>query len=80
MLAGPRVRHGCLVSHFSSESCSFAVRLYLQGLGGNHPTLFFATFVGGLFVTELLNATQTWYLGYWASQYNGRDPAEIPVF
>ena len=80
MLAGRHVRHSFLVVHLLFELFSSAVRLYLRGLGGSHPTLFFATFVGGLFVTELSNAAQTWYLGYWASQYNDKDPAEIPVF
>ena len=71
-----------LVSHVLSKRFSSAVRLYLRGPGGSHPALFFATFIGGLLVTDLSNAAQTWYLGYWASQYNDhdKDPAEVPVF
>ncbi|KAJ6575530.1 hypothetical protein B0H10DRAFT_2168545 [Mycena sp. CBHHK59/15] len=44
-----------------------ALKLYFKGLGGNHTLLFFTFFLGGLGLTELSNAVQTWYLGYWAN-------------
>ena len=59
MLAGRHVRHSCLDFYLLFERFSSAVGLYLRGLGGSHPTLFLATFVGGLFVAELSDATQT---------------------
>ncbi|KAF9476386.1 P-loop containing nucleoside triphosphate hydrolase protein [Pholiota conissans] len=46
-----------------------ALKLYLSSLGGKHYILFFVMFVGGVATTELLGAGQTWFLGYWASQY-----------
>jgi hypothetical protein len=55
------------------------VKLYLRGLGGNYPFMFFFAFIGGLLLNELSNALQTRYLGYWASQYDDRDPSEVPV-
>lgn len=56
------------------------VQLYLKGLGGNHPFFFFLAFLGGLVLTEISNTLQTWYLGYWASQYDKHPPSEVPVF
>jgi hypothetical protein len=56
------------------------VKLYFRGLGGNYPLLFFLSFAIGLLLTELSNATQTWYLGYWASQYDNHDAADVAVF
>lgn len=58
------------------------VKLYFSGLGGNNPTLFFLVVMIGLVLCDLLNAIQTWYLGYWASQYEHHNypPSEVPVF
>ncbi|KAF8898485.1 hypothetical protein BD779DRAFT_1607278 [Infundibulicybe gibba] len=47
---------------------------------GNHPILFFLAFVLGLILTELANAAQTWYLGYWASQYEKHPASEVAIF
>ncbi|EKM83611.1 hypothetical protein AGABI1DRAFT_66408 [Agaricus bisporus var. burnettii JB137-S8] len=62
--------------HISWES----VKLFFIGLGGNHPALFFVAFLGGLLVVEFINAFQTWFLGYWASQYERRPASEVSVF
>ncbi|KXN81115.1 ATP-binding cassette transporter abc4 [Leucoagaricus sp. SymC.cos] len=56
-----------------------SVRLFLIGLGGNSPGLFFVSFLGGLLISDLITTFQTWYLGYWASQYETHDPSEVPV-
>ncbi|KAJ7462775.1 P-loop containing nucleoside triphosphate hydrolase protein [Mycena galericulata] len=48
--------------HVSWES----LKLYFQGLGGNHTLLFFTVFLTSLACTELFLAAQTWFLGYWA--------------
>lgn len=55
------------------------MKLYLGGLGGHHPGLFFLAFLGGLVLTEILNVTQTWYLGYWASQYETHPAEDVNV-
>ncbi|KAG5648264.1 hypothetical protein DXG03_006223 [Asterophora parasitica] len=57
-----------------------ALKLYFRGLGGNHPILFFLVLAIGLLLCELLNTLQTWFLGYWASQYDEHPAAEIHVF
>jgi ABC-type multidrug transport system ATPase subunit len=43
-----------------------SLKLYFKALGGNHTLLFFTFFLAGLGLTELSNAIQTWFLGYWA--------------
>ncbi|KAJ7501621.1 hypothetical protein B0H11DRAFT_2275231 [Mycena galericulata] len=57
-----------------------ALKLYLQGLGGNHTLLFFTLFLVGLAFTELFQALQTWYLGYWAAQYADHDASGVDIF
>ncbi|KAJ7454991.1 P-loop containing nucleoside triphosphate hydrolase protein [Mycena galericulata] len=48
------------------------VRLYLGCLGGNHPHIFFLSLLVGLILRNTAGNFQTWYLGYWSSQYNTR--------
>ncbi|KAJ7275433.1 multidrug resistance-associated ABC transporter [Mycena haematopus] len=57
-----------------------SLKLYFKGLGGNHTLLFFTFFLTGLGLTELSNAVQTWFLGFWASQYTIHDSSEVDVF
>ncbi|KAH7906177.1 ABC transporter type 1, transmembrane domain-containing protein, partial [Hygrophoropsis aurantiaca] len=56
-----------------------AFKLYLVGLGGNYPLLFSIIFVTLMGLTDLVNPIQTWFLGYWASQYEIRPPSEVKV-
>ncbi|PBK69165.1 hypothetical protein ARMSODRAFT_1019154 [Armillaria solidipes] len=57
-----------------------ALKFFFSSLGGGHVWLFFMSFIGGLAITEILNAAQTWWLGHWASQYDGREAYQVPVF
>ncbi|KAJ7489333.1 P-loop containing nucleoside triphosphate hydrolase protein [Mycena latifolia] len=57
-----------------------SMRLYLRGLDGGHPILFFPAFVTGLFLSSLSSNFQTWYLGHWAAQYDTHPASEVPVF
>ncbi|EMD39545.1 hypothetical protein CERSUDRAFT_150070 [Gelatoporia subvermispora B] len=56
-----------------------AMKLYLFALGGAHPYLFWLGFMGSLLITEVINATQTWFVGYWAQQYEDKTPSEVNV-
>ncbi|KAF8904953.1 P-loop containing nucleoside triphosphate hydrolase protein [Mucidula mucida] len=58
-----------------------ALTLYFNAMGGNHVWMFFLSVIGGFTLVEMFNVSQTWWIGYWASQYeqNG-DAAEISVF
>ncbi|KAJ7750388.1 hypothetical protein DFH07DRAFT_1062096 [Mycena maculata] len=57
-----------------------SIHLYLRGLDGGHPLLFFPAFVIGLFLSSFSSNFQTWYLGQWASQYDTHPASEVPVF
>ncbi|KAK0459012.1 uncharacterized protein EV420DRAFT_1642713 [Desarmillaria tabescens] len=59
--------------------CS-SFKLYLASLGGRHVFLFFVSFLGAFSIQQFVVIVQTWYLGYWASQYDDHKPADVPVF
>jgi len=56
------------------------VKMYFSGMGGSYPWIFFFSVVGASLFTEIINSFETWFIGsYWSSQYNDRDPSEVPV-
>ncbi|KZP16764.1 P-loop containing nucleoside triphosphate hydrolase protein [Athelia psychrophila] len=59
-----------------------ALRLFFKGLGGDNPIFFWIVFLGGLGATSLVNTAQTWWLGYWASQYDlpGYPTVNVPYY
>ncbi|GAW05721.1 ABC transporter [Lentinula edodes] len=59
------------------DSSNVGRLLYITALGGKHPFIFFITFFSCLATSHLVGVVQTWYLGYWASQYNDYPPAEV---
>ena len=56
-----------------------AVKLYLDGLGGNHPFLFAAVWISGFMATHMAFSFGVWFLGYWGSQYENHHPEEVRV-
>ncbi|KAG1747913.1 uncharacterized protein EDB91DRAFT_1245381 [Suillus paluster] len=56
-----------------------AFKLYLAGLGGNYPMTFWIVFLVLVSLSDLANVVQTWYLGYWASQYEDCLPSKVNV-
>ncbi|KAJ7457047.1 P-loop containing nucleoside triphosphate hydrolase protein [Mycena latifolia] len=55
------------------------VRLYLGGLGGKNPGLFYLTLLLGLILRNFAGNFQTWYLGHWSSEYDTRPASEVSV-
>jgi hypothetical protein len=53
-----------------------ALKLYVSSLGG---LVFWVSFVGGLLISELASSLSTWFLGYWAWQYEQRPAWAVPV-
>ncbi|KAF4617652.1 hypothetical protein D9613_005677 [Agrocybe pediades] len=51
--------------------------LLIKNLGGEHPILYYATIVCLLLTFEWVLTFQSWFLGYWGKQYEGRDPSEV---
>nr|GAT43679.1 multidrug resistance-associated ABC transporter protein [Mycena chlorophos] len=56
-----------------------SLMLYLRGLGGRHPFLFLALCVLGLSASQLFFASQAYWLGQWAEQYETHVPSEVNV-
>ncbi|KDQ56808.1 hypothetical protein JAAARDRAFT_36283 [Jaapia argillacea MUCL 33604] len=56
-----------------------AIKMYLIGMGGSWPTLFWIIFLGTIALCELANTIQTWFLGYWATQYRLHPADEVSV-
>ena len=54
-----------------------SVKLFFVTLGGSFPFLFYLSFTGLMFIEETMQVLQTWYLGYWAQQYDERPAEEI---
>ncbi|KAH9077606.1 hypothetical protein EDB83DRAFT_2285647 [Lactarius deliciosus] len=52
------------------------INLFIHGLGG---TLFWFLFIGGLLLFNALLAAQTWFMGYWAEQYEVYPPEQVSV-
>ncbi|KAI0677672.1 hypothetical protein C8Q78DRAFT_1003851 [Trametes maxima] len=57
-----------------------ALKLYLSSMGGGSAPLFWLCVVGFLFICEFVGIFQTYWLGYWAQQYEDKDASEVQVF
>jgi hypothetical protein len=55
------------------------VKLFINGLGGTHPVTFWVFFVGGLSLCFTLQTVQTWFMGYWAEQYDIYPPEQVNI-
>ncbi|KAI9061281.1 P-loop containing nucleoside triphosphate hydrolase protein [Trametes sanguinea] len=53
-----------------------ALKLFLGNMS-NRPILFWLVYVSGHVLRQSLANLQTWYLGYWASQYEEHPPNEV---
>lgn len=58
---------------------SLTVKLFFKGLGGPRSSLFWILFVGGLLLCDALLTVQTWFMGYWAEQYDIYPPEQVSV-
>ncbi|KAJ6521925.1 P-loop containing nucleoside triphosphate hydrolase protein [Mycena vulgaris] len=54
-----------------------ALNLYFSGMGGGHTVIFFGILMVAIVTTEANNTFQTWFLGYWASQYGHGTPVAV---
>lgn len=57
-----------------------SIKLFLSGLGGNYPFVFFSLWLSGIMLTDWITTLQVWFLGYWGSQYEGHAPSEVHAF
>ena len=54
-----------------------SVKLYLSGLGGDYPLMFFSIWISASFITDWMDTFQVWFLGYWGTQYETHTPSEV---
>ena len=54
-----------------------SVKLYLSGLGGDYPLMFFSIWISASFITDWMDTFQVWFLGYWGTQYETHAPSEV---
>ncbi|KAL1726027.1 P-loop containing nucleoside triphosphate hydrolase protein [Schizophyllum commune] len=52
---------------------------YLSAAAGNNLPVFLFTWITALSVMDILGVSSTWFLGYWASQYEDHNPSEVNV-
>jgi hypothetical protein len=55
------------------------VQLYFSSMSGQYGWVFWLLIVLGTFLCEGNNSVQTWFLGYWASQYETHPSDEVSV-
>ena len=54
-----------------------SVKLYLSGLGGDYPLMFFSIWISASILTDWMDTFQVWFLGYWGTQYETHAPSEV---
>lgn len=54
-----------------------AIKLYLIGLGGSAPFMFMFLFLLGGAIMDGSLMMSVWFLGYWGTQYEHRNPQEV---
>ncbi|CDO74329.1 hypothetical protein BN946_scf184850.g1 [Trametes cinnabarina] len=55
-----------------------AMKLFLSNTS-KRPVFFWLIYVSGYVIRHALSNVETWYLGYWASQYETHPSEEVPV-
>ena len=55
---------------------SAAFMLYIKAVGS---PLVWSLFLSALVLAILVSVGQTWFVGYWSSQYEKHDPQDVPV-
>ncbi|KAF8963028.1 hypothetical protein BDZ97DRAFT_1920149 [Flammula alnicola] len=54
-----------------------SMQLFLDALGGDHPVLFFTSWILIVGTSQWVVTLQTWFLGFWGSQYETHAPSEV---
>ncbi|KIK58469.1 hypothetical protein GYMLUDRAFT_45326 [Collybiopsis luxurians FD-317 M1] len=54
-----------------------AIKLYLSAVGGDHTVFYFSALLATFVLTHTMGVMQTWFLGYWATQYEL--PGKVPI-
>ncbi|KAF8956542.1 P-loop containing nucleoside triphosphate hydrolase protein, partial [Flammula alnicola] len=54
-----------------------SMQLFLDALGEDHPVLFFTSWILIVGTSQWVATLQTWFLGFWGSQYETHTPSEV---
>ncbi|KAH9480784.1 ATP-binding cassette transporter abc4 [Psilocybe cubensis] len=57
-----------------------SIKLFISALGGDYPFVFYCLLMSLYLVSNWTRAFQTWFLGYWGSQYERHSPEEVKTF
>ncbi|RDX55372.1 hypothetical protein OH76DRAFT_1428233 [Lentinus brumalis] len=56
-----------------------ALRMYLSSMGGGYTLVFWFSVIAFLCLCEVLGVLETWWLGYWAQQYEDQPQEDVSV-
>ncbi|KAF9009619.1 multidrug resistance-associated ABC transporter [Cyathus striatus] len=57
-----------------------AMKLFISALGGKYAALYFTIWITGIISADVANNFQTWYLGFWGSQYETGRPVQASYY
>ena len=63
----------------SSSDVDCLVSLYFNALGGKHYFVFWALFLAGHLISDLIHSVHTYWLGVWAQAYETQDAADVNI-
>ncbi|RDX55374.1 P-loop containing nucleoside triphosphate hydrolase protein [Lentinus brumalis] len=55
------------------------VKAYLSDIGGSHPLVFWGSITASLLLSQAFNVSQSYWVGYWAQQYQDHDRLSVSV-
>lgn len=62
----------------SSLLTNNVVKMWFSAMGGDRGVMFWSLFGIAMVLTPMIETYLTWYLGYWARQYElHKDPSEV---
>ncbi len=53
--------------------------MYLSSMGGGYTLVFWFSVIAFLCLCEVLGVLETWWLGYWAQQYEDQPQEDVSV-
>lgn len=73
----PARAYRCPLPHSILADLDESVKMWFGAVGGDRAVMFWMLFASFMIITPVIEIGLTWYLGYWANQYEDHDPSEI---
>ncbi len=61
------------------DADALPVKGYLSDIGGSHPLVFWGSITASLLLSQAFNVSQSYWVGYWAQQYQDHDRLSVSV-